>query len=630
MTHIQSNDFGVITIPSTHNHNCNGTDAWCYDAGCDAKATVLNLQPQGKALQLLPEVSDEVIQYLTSYMTDEEMASEETRTNEYLFLRSLYWIWGNEDAGGVYMRKRTREGSVGYAFGVYQGKVTYTEGQHQGDHHYSINESWGSRADTEALREVAFFLADIDGDYTNPYDLYVMYKNHGTTITEGVLDSNGILSAVWIWTTGGSVSSATRNYAWSDDWSITDPFEFQAVPIEPWYGNDYQRINSEQRQGGIFTGEWTGGKEVSDPSEGGNSDDGGGDGGFGTNTDYNTGADPESMTIDAISSGMVTLYNPSASAVKQFSHYLFGGDITDAIANQLKRLISNPYDYIVFLAMCHFHPNNRTTSDTIKFVGLDTLIGSDIVAKQYQKVGNYVLLWDSVANGFDSYLDSNPYTKVELYLPYIGFVQINADDISSTKNSGPVKLTITYHVDLLTGSCIVELCIKRGARVRSGNADTDINMVRYNWNGNVYQMMPLSSNDFRGLFTAVTQFAGGVGSFITGNPIGGLGSMASAVISQKSTVNKNVPNATSYGYLNVQTPFLVVDRPIQSLPVNVYDGVTYHFKDYEGYPSNEIRKVREFTGYLETDPNTIWSNDINVLDSEFTEIQELFNTGVWV
>ncbi len=629
-SNLATNDYGVIVVPSVTSEYCDNILAQCYDKGCDQVVTVIDLESKGLALELLPVTSDETIRELTAYMTDEEISSQEVQIKLGQYLGGLYFIWGNPEAGGIYLRHTIIEGVHRFTFGCYRGMVTYTEGDHAGKNRYAINESWNTNGYLflEELKNIAIFFNI--GVHDDPPDFAIMYRDRRHPIITGYVDTNSLQSATWSWYQDATVASATSNPAYTDDWSFVQPFEFQPVPVEPWYDCGWQDISVEQDAGAVYRGTWSGGNEVYDPNEGGSSEDGGGNGGYGTNTDYNTGANPEGMSTDALNSGLITIYNPTKSQVRAFSNFLFGSTITDAIANQMKRLISNPYDYLIFMALCHFHPQIKPTGTTIKFVGVDSLVGSNVVAKQYQKIGDYVLYWDSVKNGFDSYLDYNPFTKVELYLPYVGFVQINADDIAGTSASGVVKLVVRYHVDLLTGSCIVELEIRRGKRIRSGNADSDIDMVRYNWNGNVFQMLPLSSNDFRGLFSAVTQFAGGLASAVAGNPVGGLGSMASAILTQKSSVQKNVPNATSYGYLNVQTPFIIVDRPIQSYPQSAYNGVTHKYEDYQGVPSNQLRKVKEFIGYLETDPNTIWSNSINVLDTEWNEVQELFNTGVWV
>ena len=52
-----------------------------------------------------------------------------------------------------------------------------------------------------------------------------------------------------------------------------------------------------------------------------------------------------------------------------------------------------------------------------------------------------------------SYLDFLPYTKTQLYLPYIGIVDVSTDDIMDK------SMAIKYHVDILTGGCIAYIII---------------------------------------------------------------------------------------------------------------------------------------------------------------------------
>ena len=56
----------------------------------------------------------------------------------------------------------------------------------------------------------------------------------------------------------------------------------------------------------------------------------------------------------------------------------------------LKKLFTNPLDYIVALNMCHFSVST-TTAQTVKLGGWDTGIGINVIEKQYYFLdGGYV------------------------------------------------------------------------------------------------------------------------------------------------------------------------------------------------------------------------------------------------
>jgi hypothetical protein len=107
-------------------------------------------------------------------------------------------------------------------------------------------------------------------------------------------------------------------------------------------------------------------------------------------------------------------------------------------------------------------------------------------------------------------------------------------------------------------------------------------------------------------------------------------------MSAKGTVQKSSSNTASYGYINYQTPYLIIEYPIQAMPNYKGDD---SYKSYIGRPANIMNTVSYFKGYLETDPNTVWGDNITytygditvtAFDEEMDEIKELFNGGVYV
>ena len=52
-----------------------------------------------------------------------------------------------------------------------------------------------------------------------------------------------------------------------------------------------------------------------------------------------------------------------------------------------------------------------------------------------------------VPHKYNSYLDYAPYTKAEIFLPFIGFCPLNINDIMGK------SVDITYNIDLLSGVC---------------------------------------------------------------------------------------------------------------------------------------------------------------------------------
>ena len=632
-----TNDFGTIHVPSTQYFSI-GDESWsCYVEGTEGPIQVLDLSNAGDAVLGKVDVSEQIA-LIGSYHTSEQHESVEYQMAIDLVRENLYFIWGSFDAGGLYIRRYSNT----VLFGVMCGLATWTEYPHEGDLSYVMPES-NIPFTKSMLKQIGISFAGDDVAAEQRPSFYIYYKsdNSARGLWYKNIDTNNVQEAVYDeFPNSGSMSVATGDLAWTDDFSFAwqiPPFEFDAKPCRVWNVGSYYdpvcTIFTGDLHGAIVVGSWDGGCISADDDEGGDAGTNTSPGKFPNRNNPIDFADPESMSEDAITSGFVTIFNPSSSEMKNFNNYLFSNNITDAIANQMKRIFANPYDYIINASMVHFTPERKQTKTLINFCGFSTHVAAYEVVQQHQKVGPYTM---SFYPNFNNFLDFNPYSKARLYLPYVGIVDLNIDDIMGT-NDNPTTLSIVYHVDMLSGGCVAELKVTRGKRIPSaGDGDCAVENVQQSWTGNVYSKMPLSSNDFSSLLNATLQFASGGVGMVSGNPIGGLGAMAGAVMSSKGTVQKSSSNTSSYGYINYQTPYLIIEYPIQAMPS--YTG-TDSYKSYIGRPANIMNTVSYFKGYLETDPETVWGTDISyeyenttirAFDVEIDEIKELFDKGVYV
>lgn len=344
---------------------------------------------------------------------------------------------------------------------------------------------------------------------------------------------------------------------------------------------------------------------------------GGGNGPWDNNTDSVPPTDSSQFTIDALNSGFYTLYNPDKNAIKAFNNYLFT-DITDAMSQVLKRLIANPIDYVVFCAMVHFTPPTSSTGN-ISFCGLDSGIAAKVVSPQMHHIACGGVNLYNVINGQKvddtaSFLSYNPYYKVMIYLPYIGVQQINVDDVQNG------TLFVDYWIDLLTGSCIAQLSVERDSRIL--NDVPILHSVIAEYTGNCFLNLPMSATDWRGLFSAVMQFAGGAISTASGNA-SGMGAMASAVIAEKVRPSQSGQLGSNYGYMGKQKPFLFLSRPILQTPRD--------FEQWEGYPSNILIELGKLTGYTEIDSSTLWINGFDgITESEADMLRSICESGFYL
>lgn len=341
------------------------------------------------------------------------------------------------------------------------------------------------------------------------------------------------------------------------------------------------------------------------------SDDGGGVDDYTEREDDTSKTDDSQFEVDAVNSGLVTIFNPTQSEIRDFSNFLFSG-ITEDIANFFKRLISSPLDYIITLAMVHYRPQTHNSAE-IKFGGIGSGVASMVVVDQYEIIdcGTEV-----IQRQWGSFLDYAGYTKARVYLPYCGIHDI---DIDLTIDA---SIQIQYVVDNLSGACVAQVVVNHERRYKD---DRNIQGTRYEFTGNVFEQVPLSASDYRSAVNGVLTAMGGVGAVVAGNPIAGVSAIASGVMNMKPTIQTASKVGSSFGYMGLQKPFIEVTRPNPSVPLN------YPYR--EGYPSNIYSKLEgeNIGGYLKVERGTFKFDSIpNITDDEGNEITKLLESGVFM
>lgn len=335
-------------------------------------------------------------------------------------------------------------------------------------------------------------------------------------------------------------------------------------------------------------------KKSTDPfSPGGESDAGGGEGNFdGTSVDIDFTSLP---TLSAVDTGFISLYNPSLSQLQSLANYMWS-DLFDL--DTFKKLFGDPMQAILGLSIVP-GPIPSGGTQTVKVGNISTGVSMTKAASQYVDVDCGTL---NVEEFWGAYLDYDPYTKAEIYLPYIGTHQIAVDDIMGK------AVHIKYHIDVLSGACAAE--------IKCGGS------VLYTFIGSVAVSIPITGNDWTNVINGVLSVAGAIGSMVaTGGATApaAAGEIASAAVnSLKPSVEKSGSVSGGGGLMAGKVPVLILTRPRQALPASQ--------NSFTGYPAFITRSLGAVSGYTEV--HKIRLGGISATDAELDEIKNLLKGGV--
>lgn len=411
---------------------------------------------------------------------------------------------------------------------------------------------------------------------------------------------------------------------------------------------------------------------LADPNDqGGTSEQGGGQGTFDDTSDEI----PVSPlpTISGTNSGMITLFRPSKSELDDLGRYLWT-HITDFIEN-LQKIFSNPMDYFVAFHIVPCVPEVGEPRNIILGLWKSNVSMSPILSQFYEYdfgTARIPLYWDSA-------LDYAPYTKVTLFLPFIGSVSLNTDEVMNQ------QLSLKYRIDLLSGQCVALLSVNDDCLYQfTGECSVSIPLTGADWSRIYSAAIGATTAVVAGVAGAATAGSAAAGSYLSRNAadltnsvaavgdafanvnatskgVAGVASMRQELINAASRANaasvgaaraavgrssalrataiahtvNNVagniaaakPNVQhtgnitgSSGMLGMRTPYLLVEYPHQSLAEN--------YKHFVGYPSNMYANLSTLTGYTECE--SVIVSGINATEEEIAEISDTLKAGVYL
>ena len=337
--------------------------------------------------------------------------------------------------------------------------------------------------------------------------------------------------------------------------------------------------------------------------------------------------EPDYPPIDGASVGIYKIFKPSAAQLQAIAAKLWDPDVWDAI----KQMFTNPMEAIMGLAIVPVNPQANTGEDV--YLGrYNTHISVPRVIREYVTVDCGSI---TIPKFYGSYLDHDPYTKYTLYLPYIGELDISADEITGK------TVSIKYHCNIVTGDTVAIVIVN--------------NRSCYTAMGNIIRQLPLSQVDFSSVIqTAVaaaatviqtaTSVSSGLASegvaLASGNigaAMGGYQRAANATAHGVASTLNNVAN-TKLAYkhagkigqgaaqMSVQKPFFTITRPNLSLPEGIDGARNSSQKKYTGYPANYVDELRNFHGLTIVEEAQL--NLLGATDAEIAEATELLKGGV--
>ena len=299
-------------------------------------------------------------------------------------------------------------------------------------------------------------------------------------------------------------------------------------------------------------------------------------------------------------SGLINVYNPTPAQLYSFGNWLWVTyrDVT------IQKVINNPFDGVISLHEVYFTPVTGVSQE-IRSGFLSSGVYADTVPQRYSQLNCGSIV---IPEWYGNYLDYSPYTKVYIYLPFIGVQELDCDDVIGA------AVNVTYGLDSYSGACTAMIT----------TAKDGYNAVTYQFTGNASVQHPISGGSQAQTFIAQMMGVGSVlGGIATGGLAGGVIGAAEGLLDVtkvKSSVSHSGTFTGNYGAMGIKTPYIIVKRPNQVVVPN--------YNEFYGYPAHKYVVIGSCTGYLRC--KEVHVNSARATDEEKARIEELLKAGVYV
>ncbi len=313
--------------------------------------------------------------------------------------------------------------------------------------------------------------------------------------------------------------------------------------------------------------------------------------------------------------GLIAVYNPPVNTLRSFAQWLW---VTWPQAG-LDKIWNNPFDGVISLFELYCTPP-VIGSRNIRSGFLDSEISSPVI-ERYTTINCGSLI---VPEYWNNYLDYAPYTQVSIYLPFIGIVNVDANDIIGQ------SVNITYNIDCYNGSCIAMITV-----AKAGPDGEVYNCLAYQYSGNCAVDVPLSGGSQAAIKGAIINASAiGIGGLImgaakmdAGKVLSGASDMITAaehalssVMSARSSVQKSGSFGASFGAMGAKKPYIMVKRPVQV--------VVRNYNELYGYQAHKAVTIGQCSGYIRC--REVHVESPTASDAEKNKIAQMLKDGVWI
>lgn len=308
---------------------------------------------------------------------------------------------------------------------------------------------------------------------------------------------------------------------------------------------------------------------------------------------------------------------------------------TNWVDSVLQKWTGNPADGIISLAAYPFSLQTiqSETEYPVQVFGKQITLNDTPITTKIILSNKILIDFGSIKlsdiSSSNSFRDYEPYSKLDVYLPFVGVVTLNLNDVLANGYIEDAVLKLTYTVELVTGTAVIRLFITKSAPNNTSIVDYDVFVTT----ANIATFLPCGAGAFATMTSAIISIASGglgaIGGAIAGGGVGGAvaGALGNTMGNLANTNNRQTKisggNGNSWLFANL-APYLILYTHDTS---ENYEDPNY--VNSVGLPANRVAKISEIGSnvYVEADGFNIQKLDMTAEEQQ--ALSDILKTGFW-
>lgn len=290
---------------------------------------------------------------------------------------------------------------------------------------------------------------------------------------------------------------------------------------------------------------------------------------------------------------LYTVHQMTTAQLDALGNYMWSNDFISLI----EHMFTNPADAVIGLHTLYY--GGSLPAGGAEQIKLGSITATGVTG---QPITNRYMEFSCGTVHVQSYYgnveDYDPYTKCQIFLPFIGFRDLATNEVMGG------NVTVKYGIDIYTGSCVAFVTVLRDG----------VSQALYTFEGNCALTEPLTGADYSRVISGLIGLGVGVATGGVGAAIGAVGMLTNKNIQYTRTGSFSA-NA---GAMGVKTPYLLIRRPI------AYDANFYN--EFYGIPANNTMTLGSCSGF--TRVKDVHIDHISCTEAERDEIVALLKSGV--